>query len=140
MNAKALPWMLLVASCSVAANKPDPAQSKVDLAMAEMGHVSVNESLFVLIEQGTQFETVQFHELLTTELHDLYLTRERAKALKLKKTRKFYVYGNHGIDALIRAIEQHVVADNPTYFSVDLLKDYHRQTGQFHYIARVIEY
>ncbi|MBY5992577.1 hypothetical protein [Ferrimonas balearica] len=115
-------------------------EQKVDEAMSQLVSVAVDDELFAVIEQEGKYERVEYLELVNASLKEIYVSRHQAKEMKLAKVDKYYVYGRKDLDTLIQEIGERVDANQPTYFSVDLYRDYHRDIGLFHYVARITEY
>ncbi|MFV7770068.1 hypothetical protein [Shewanella marisflavi] len=144
---KALLSLTLVAlSTSVFAQDVDRLETK-QLAhdMEQLVTVTEEAELFVTIDEEASFESVKYQGFITEKFSEIYVTREQAKAHKLEKTRKFYVYGKYAygekdIANLEHKIVQRIEQDKPLFFSVDLYRDYHGDSGEFNYVARVIEY
>lgn len=108
--------------------------------MKQLVTVTEEAELFITIDEEASFEMVEYRGFITETYSDIYVTRQQAKADGLEKTAKFYVYGEKDIDELGHKIAERVERERPRFFSVDLFRDYHGDSGEFNYVARVIEY
>ncbi|MFA0234018.1 hypothetical protein AB4482_02615, partial [Vibrio sp. 10N.222.55.C7] len=66
---------------------------------------------------------------------------KEAKERQLQKTTKKYIYSQTGetLESIEQRIAEHIQVDQPRYFSVDVYRNYHGDSGDFNYLARVIE-
>lgn len=108
--------------------------------MEQLVTVTEEAEFFITIDEDASFESVECQGVVTEKFSDIYVTWEQAKAHQLEKTRKFYVYGENDLDNLEQKIAQRIEQDKPLFFSVDLHRDYYGYSGEFNYVARVIEY
>ncbi|WP_428618018.1 hypothetical protein [Shewanella sp.] len=108
--------------------------------MAQLVTLTEETELFITIDEEASFESVEYQGFITEKFSEIYVTRQQAEAHKLEKTGKFYVYGEKDIDSLGHKIAERIEQDRPLFFSVDLFRDYHGDSGDFSYVARVIAY
>ncbi|SHH20366.1 hypothetical protein [Ferrimonas marina] len=134
--------LVLMVSQASAESQQDIDKHKVNEAMSQMirGDVVITEDAFGLVELHPGYQVVDGLVYVSERMSEIYVTRKEAKALKLEKTDKFYLYADDDLEELIQALEQRVNAQQPEYFSVDLHRNFEQQTGAVHYVARVITY
>lgn len=74
------------------------------------------------------------------EMRDIYISKEEAKDLGLKKLRSFRVYSNIDVQQISDTIAKMVHRDDPTFFSVELFENEMGRSDMYEYVAKVTEY
>lgn len=139
---KALLSLALAAiSTSAMAQNVDRLETK-QLAheMEQLVSVTEEAEFSITIDEDASFELIEYKGFIKEMFSEIYVTKEQAKAHQLEKTRKFYVYGEKDIDKLGHKIAERIEQDKPLFFSVDLYRDYHGDSGEFNYVASVTEF
>lgn len=132
---------LMSVAANVSAQTPEVLDVKnVDQTMSQLMMVEQEGEFFVTIDEETSFEEITFSGFVVERYSEIYISRHDAKALQLGQKKKFYVYGEKNLEVLNKKIALRIEQDNPTFFSVDLYRDYHGDSGDFSYVARVMEY
>ena len=139
---KALLSLTLVAlSCSAFAQDIDSLEAKqMAHDMEQLVTVTEEAEFSIMIDEEARLESVKYQGVIIDKFSEIYVTREQAKAHQLEKTLKFYVQGSKDIPSLENKIAQRIEQDKPLFFSVDLYRNYHGDSGDFNYVAHVIEY
>ncbi|MBD1567006.1 hypothetical protein [Vibrio sp. S12_S33] len=132
---------LMSLAANVSAQTPEVLDvQNVDQTMSQLMMVEQEGEFFVTIDEETGFEEITFSGFVAERYSEIYISRHDAKALQLEQKKKFYVYGEKDLEALNKKIALRIDQDNPKFFSVDLYRDYHGDSGDFSYVARVMEY
>ncbi|MDE1317551.1 hypothetical protein L9X50_05930 [Vibrio aestuarianus] len=132
---------LMSLAATVSAQTPEVLDvQNVDQTMSQLMMVEQEGEFFVTIDEETSFEEITFSGFVVERYSEIYISRHDAKALQLEQKKKFYVYGEKDLEALNKKIALRIDQDNPKFFSVDLYRDYHGDSGDFSYVARVMEY
>ncbi|WP_210450003.1 hypothetical protein [Vibrio crassostreae] len=133
---------LLLAATStgvMAQNATSVDQQKVDQDMLQLADVQ-QEAALIMVEEGSDYVAIDYIGQWV-EVNN-YVTHKEAKERQLQKTTKKYIYSQTGetLESIEQRIAEHIQADQPKYFSVDVYRNYHGDSGDFNYLARVIEY
>ncbi|NGZ14663.1 hypothetical protein HGG78_13060 [Vibrio aestuarianus] len=132
---------LMSLAANVSAQTPEVLDvQNVDQTMSQLMVVEQEGEFFVTIDEEASFEEITFSGFVVERYSEIYISRHDANALQLEQKKKFYVYGEKDLEALNQKIALRIDQDNPTFFSVDLYRDYHGDSGDFSYVARVMEY
>ncbi|MEZ8370837.1 hypothetical protein AB6D20_018210 [Vibrio splendidus] len=140
MNNTTLALLLLSMSTSVMAqNLTKAEQHQVDNQMQQMTRVH-EDSAIIMIDENSSYVSIEYVGEWT-EINN-YVSHDEANALQLQKVGKKFVYSQTGdsLEYLEQKLMEHIEKDRPSYFSVDVYRDYHGDSGEFNYLARVIEY
>ena len=140
MNKTALTLLIMAtSSAAVAQNGTSMDQQKVDNDMLQLVDVQQQAAL-VMVEENSDYVAIDYIGLWV-EVNN-YVTHEEAKQRQLQKNTKKYIYSQTGetLESIEQRIAEHIQADQPRYFSVDVYRNYHGDSGDFNYLARVIEY
>ncbi|MGS0693351.1 hypothetical protein [Shewanella sp. 0m-4] len=108
--------------------------------MEQLVSVTEETEFFITIDEDASFELIEYKGFIKEVFSEIYISRQQAQAFNLETAHKFYVYGEKDIDILSRKIADRIDEHSPAFFSVDLYRDYHGDSGDFNYVARVIEY
>ncbi|MEE3877313.1 hypothetical protein [Vibrio sp. YYF0003] len=141
MNKNLLSLVLLTASAGVMAqNGVSLDQQKIDSDMRQLHHIYEKGATFIMIDKDSRYEIVEFFGIWVDRNN--YVSRKDSKVLNLEVVNKQFVYSHTGdtLDSLEEGILEHLDVTLPNYFSVDVYRNYHGNSGQFNYLARVIEY
>ncbi|MEZ9198754.1 hypothetical protein [Shewanella sp. 10N.286.54.B9] len=114
--------------------------TQLEQNMEQLITVKQEGELFVTIDEEASYESIEYKGFLLERFSEIYVSRQQAKEFKLEQASKFYIYGEKDIDTVSRKIEKRINLDTPRFFSVDLYRDYHGQSGEFNFVAKVIEY
>ncbi|WP_372118861.1 hypothetical protein [Vibrio sp. 10N.261.46.E11] len=114
-------------------------QQKVDNDMLQLADVQ-QEAALIMVEEGSDYVAIDYIGQWV-EVNN-YVTHKEAKERQLQKSTKKYIYSKTGetLESIELRIAEHIQADQPKYFSVDVYRNYHGDSGDFNYLARVIEY
>ncbi|KWU02676.1 hypothetical protein GL177_00705 [Vibrio toranzoniae] len=140
MKRTALTLLILATSCAaMAQNVPSMDQQKVDNDMLQMADVQ-QEAALIIVEEGLDYVAIDYIGQWVKVNN--YVTHKEAKQRQLQKSTKKYIYSQTGetLESIEQRIAEHIQADQPKYFSVDVYRNYHGDSGDFNYLARVIEY
>jgi len=98
-------------------------QKKVDSDMQQLSAIKEEGAAFIMIDEDSSYVAVEY-------------------VGKWEKVNKQFVYSKTGetLASLEQKIVDHIQADQPKYFSVDVYRDYHGDSGEFNYLTRVVEY
>ena len=131
--------ILATSSASMAQNATSMDQQKVDNDMLQLADVQ-QESALIMVEENSDYVAIDYIGKWV-EVNN-YVTHKEAKQRQLQKSTKKYIYSQTGetLESIEQRIAEHVQADQPRYFSVDVYRNYHGDSGDFNYLARVIEY
>ncbi|CAK1758777.1 conserved exported hypothetical protein [Vibrio crassostreae] len=131
--------ILATSSAAMAQNATSMDQQKVDNDMLQLTDVQ-QEAALIMVEEGSDYVAIDYIGQWV-EVNN-YVTHKEAKERQLQKTTKKYIYSQTGetLESIEQRIAEHIQADQPKYFSVDVYRNYHGDSGDFNYLARVIEY
>jgi len=133
--------LLIMATSSVvmAQSEISNDQHQVDIDMQQLADVQP-ESALVMIEENTDYVEIDYIGQWV-EVNN-YVTHKEAKQRQLQKTTKKHFYSQTGetLESIEQRVVEHIQAEQPRYFSVDVYRNYHGDSGEFNYLARVIEY
>ncbi|XGB69697.1 hypothetical protein L0992_16775 [Vibrio pomeroyi] len=131
--------ILATSSASMAQNATSMDQQKVDNDMLQLADVQ-QESALIMVEENSDYVAIDYIGKWV-EVNN-YVTHKEAKQRQLQKSTKKYIYSQTGetLESIEQRIAEHIQADQPRYFSVDVYRNYHGDSGDFNYLARVIEY
>ncbi|UYI49519.1 hypothetical protein OFO16_15960 [Vibrio natriegens] len=115
-------------------------QQKVDSDMHQRQQVHEEGAAFIMLDADSSYEIIEYVGLWVEENN--YISHDEAKKRNLEKINKQFVYSQTGdsLENLEEQVIEHVNLVQPAYFSVDIYRDYHGNSGEFNYLARVIEY
>jgi hypothetical protein len=115
-------------------------QKKVDSDMQQLAAIKEEGAAFIMIDESSSYVAVEY--IGKWEEINNYVSHKQAKQRKLEKVNKQFVYSKTGetLASLEQKIVDHIQADQPKYFSVDVYRNYHGNSGEFNYLARVVEY
>lgn len=115
-------------------------QQKVDSGMQQLSAIKEEGAAFIMIDEDSSYVAIEY--VGKWEEINNYVSYKEAKQRKLEKVNKRFVYSQTGesLASLEQKIVDHIQADQPKYFSVDVYRDYHGASGEFNYLARVVEY
>lgn len=111
---------------------------QLDQAMSNLVVVDGQVDMFADIHQDENYANIEY--VVHEDYSEMYITHEQAKKSNLEKLKKFYVYGHEDLDVVMNKIAKHLDEDKPTYFTVDLYRNYLGDSGDFKFVAKVIEY
>ena len=132
--------MLSILSTSVLANTLKEDRAQLDQEMATL-QTPIAEQGFIQVDFDSTYEVVEYSGYVVDLYAETYITHHQAKKMGLEKTNKFFVYNNNDeLDTVSEQIAKKIDVDQPDYFSVQLYKDFLGNTGEFRYVAQVIEY
>ncbi|WP_286300814.1 hypothetical protein [Vibrio apostichopi] len=140
MRKTALALLLMATSTSVMAqNATTMDQQKVDNDMRQLTDVQ-QEAALIMVEGNSDYVAIDYIGQWIKVNN--YVSHKEAKERQLEKTTKKYIYSQTGetLESIEQRIVDHIQADQPRYFSVDVYRNYHGDSGDFNYLARVIEY
>lgn len=133
--------LLIMATSSVvmAQSEISNDQLQVDIDMQQLADVQP-ESELVMIEENTDYIEIDYIGQWVDVNN--YVTHKEAKQRQLQKNTKKHFYSQTGetLESIEQRVVEHVQAEQPRYFSVDVYRNYHGDSGEFNYLARVIEY
>ena len=131
--------ILATSSVAMAQNATSMDQQKVDNDMLQMADVQ-QEAALIMVDEGSDYVAIDYIGQWV-EVNN-YVTHKEAKERQLQKSTKKYIYSQTGetLESIEQRIAEHIQADQPKYFSVDVYRNYHGDSGDFNYLARVIEY
>ncbi|CAK2500897.1 conserved exported hypothetical protein [Vibrio crassostreae] len=131
--------ILATSSVAMAQNATSMDQQKVAQDMLQLADVQ-QEAALIMVEEGSDYVAIDYIGQWV-EVNN-YVTHKEAKERQLQKTTKKYIYSQTGetLESIEQRIAEHIQADQPKYFSVDVYRNYHGDSGDFNYLARVIEY
>ncbi|MCG9640193.1 hypothetical protein L1D22_09805 [Vibrio sp. Isolate34] len=131
--------ILATSSVAMAQNATSMDQQKVDNDMLQLADVQ-QEAALIMVEEGSDYVAIDYIGQWV-EVNN-YVTHKEAKERQLQKSTKKYIYSQTGetLESIEQRIAEHIQADQPKYFSVDVYRNYHGDSGDFNYLARVIEY
>ncbi|EMD1212590.1 hypothetical protein VQD75_003594 [Vibrio alginolyticus] len=141
MKKAVLTLMMLTASATAFAQSGAHLdQQKVDSDMQQLSAIKEEGAAFIMIDENLSYVAVEF--VGKWEEINNYVSHKEAKKRKLEKVNKQFVYSQVGetLESLEQKVVDHIYADQPKYFSVDVYRDYHGDSGEFNYLARVVEY
>ncbi|CDU02255.1 conserved exported hypothetical protein [Vibrio coralliirubri] len=140
MNKTALTLLIMAtSSAAMAQNVTSMEQQKVDNDMLQLADVQQEAALF-MVEENSDYVAIDYIGQWVDVNN--YVTHKEAKERQLQKTTKKYIYSQTGetLESIEQRIAEHIQVDQPRYFSVDVYRNYHGDSGDFNYLARVIEY
>ncbi|OEF91296.1 hypothetical protein [Vibrio splendidus] len=140
MKKTALTLLIIATSgAAMAQNTSSMEQQKVNNDMLQLVDVQ-QEAALVMVEETSDYVTIDYIGQWV-EVNN-YITHKEAKQRQLQKGSKKYIYSQTGetLESIEQRIAEHIQADQPRYFSVDIYRNYHGDSGDFNYLARVIEY
>ena len=140
MKKTALTLLIIATSGAVMAqNTSSMEQQKVNNDMLQLVDVQ-QEAALVMVEETSDYVTIDYIGQWV-EVNN-YITHKEAKQRQLQKGSKKCIYSQTGetLESIEQRIAEHIQADQPRYFSVDIYRNYHGDSGDFNYLARVIEY
>jgi len=141
MKKQLITLTLLALAANVSANTLEQHEAaQVDQEMEQLVSVTEETEFFITLDEDASFELIEYKGFIKEMFSEIYINRHQALDLQLEKASKFYVYGETDIDVLSRKIADRIEQDKPVFFSVDLYRDYHGDSGDFNFVARVIEY
>lgn len=111
---------------------------QLEQTMSHLVVVDGQADMFADIHKDENYANIEY--VVHEKYSEMYITHEQAKNSNLEKTKKFYVYGHEDLDVVMDKIAKHLDEDKPTYFTVDLYRNYLGQSGDFKFVAKVIEY
>ena len=131
--------ILATSSVAMAQNATSMDQQKVDNDMLQLADVQ-QEAALIMVDEGSDYVAIDYIGQWV-EVNN-YVTHKEAKERQLQKSTKKYIYSQTGetLESIEQRIAEHIQADQPKYFSVDVYRNYHGDSGDFNYLARVIEY
>ncbi|CAK1772446.1 DUF3316 domain-containing protein [Vibrio crassostreae] len=131
--------ILATSSAAMAQNATSMDQQKVDNDMLQLADVQ-QEAALIMVEENSDYVAIDYIGKWV-EVNN-YVTHKEAKQRQLQKSTKKYIYSQTGetLESIEQRIAEHIQADQPRYFSVDVYRNYHGDSGDFNYLARVIEY
>lgn len=131
--------ILATSSAAMAQNATSMDQKKVDNDMLQLADVQ-QEAALIMVEENSDYVAIDYIGKWV-EVNN-YVTHKEAKQRQLQKSTKKYIYSQTGetLESIEQRIAEHIQADQPRYFSVDVYRNYHGDSGDFNYLARVIEY
>ena len=131
--------ILATSSAAIAQNATSMDQQKVDNDMLQLADVQ-QEAALIMVEENSDYVAIDYIGKWV-EVNN-YVTHKEAKQRQLQKSTKKYIYSQTGetLESIEQRISEHIQADQPRYFSVDVYRNYHGDSGDFNYLARVIEY
>ncbi|MGZ9897056.1 hypothetical protein [Shewanella gaetbuli] len=135
---KSILALMMVSACfsTVANATPSEYQQEIDLDMAQL--TQVDTEVFV-VEEVDQ-DHVQLSAHVETEFSEVYISKQQAHELGLEKSMHFHVGGKANIVSLAEAIALKIRQDDPTFFSVEMYRQYNRVNDTHIFAAKVIEY
>ncbi|MCL1143720.1 hypothetical protein [Shewanella gaetbuli] len=135
---KSILALMMVSACfsTVANANPSEYQQEIDLDMAQL--TQVDAQVFV-VEEVDQ-DHVQLSAHVETEFSEVYISKQQAHELGLEKSAHFHVGGKANIVSLAEAIALKIRQDDPTFFSVEMYRQYNRVNDTHIFAAKVIEY
>ncbi|MCL1068628.1 hypothetical protein L2735_17800 [Shewanella olleyana] len=104
-----------------------------------MDELVVAETSRLMIEEGDAYHT-EFISIVATQFSEIYITEAQAEELSLQKSKHFYLSAEHDLETLTQVISNKIEADEPTYFSVSLFREYNRNNGGYQFGAKITEY
>ncbi len=130
--------LMTTSTCVMAQNATLMEQQKVDNDMLQLD--VQQEAALVMVEENSDYVAIDYIGLWV-EVNN-YVTHKEAKQRQLQKNTKKYIYSQTGetLESIEQRIAEHIQADQPRYFSVDVYRNYHGDSGDFNYLARIIEY
>ncbi|MEZ9701613.1 hypothetical protein AB4455_03315 [Vibrio sp. 10N.261.46.E12] len=140
MKKTALTLLIIATSgAAMAQNTSSMDQQKVNNDMLQLVDVQ-QEAALVMVEETSDYVTIDYIGQWV-EVNN-YVTHKEAKQRQLQKASKKYIYSQTGetLESIEQRVAEHIQADQPRYFSVDVYRNYHGDSGDFNYLARVIEY
>lgn len=131
--------ILATSSAAMAQNATSMDQKKVDNDMLQLADVQ-QEAALIMVEENSDYVAIDYIGKWV-EVNN-YVTHKEAKQRQLQNSTKKYIYSQTGetLESIEQRIAEHIQADQPRYFSVDVYRNYHGDSGDFNYLARVIEY
>ena len=95
---------------------------------------------FITIDEEASFESIEYTGFIIDMFSEIYITKHQAEERNLEQAQQFHIYGETDLEVVSQRIAAQIDQDNPTFFSIDLYRDYHGTSGQFTYVAKVVEY
>ncbi|EGR0803863.1 hypothetical protein EX462_19635 [Vibrio alginolyticus] len=139
MKKAVLTLMMLTASATAFAQSGAHLdQQNVDSDMQQLSAIKEEGAAFIMIDENSSYVAVEY--VGKWEEINNYVSHKEAKQRKLEKVNKQFVYSQTGETLTSLEHVDHIQADQPKYFSVDVYRDYHGDSGEFNYLARVVEY
>lgn len=132
--------MMAASAGAMAQNSVVPEQQKIDSDMQQLQMVHEEGAAFIMIDADSSYEIVEYVGVWVEESN--YVSREDVKKRNLETINKHFVYAKTGesLEQLETNVIEHLNTMNSAYFGVDVYRDYHGNSGEFNYLARVIEY
>ncbi|WP_299688179.1 hypothetical protein [uncultured Vibrio sp.] len=114
-------------------------QQQVDAQMQQMER-GQEEVAVIMIDENSSYATVEFVGKWVAS--EQYVSHKEAKKMQLQQVNKHFVYAKTGesLESLEQTMMARIAEDSPRYFSVDVYRDYHGDSGDFNYLARIVEY
>ncbi|MBM4867298.1 hypothetical protein HYO49_12185 [Vibrio parahaemolyticus] len=115
-------------------------QKKVDSDMGQLQFVHEEGAAFIMIDADSSYEMIEYVGIWVEENN--YVSNDEAKKRNLEKLNKQFVYAKTGesLEQLEAKVIELLNTFNSPYFGVDVYRDYHGDSGEFNYLARIIEY
>ncbi|EGQ8523776.1 TPA: hypothetical protein NKA88_004934 [Vibrio parahaemolyticus] len=115
-------------------------QKKVDSDMGQLQFVHEEGAAFIMIDADSSYEMIEYVSIWVEENN--YVSNDEAKKRNLEKLNKQFVYAKTGesLEQLEAKVIELLNTVNSPYFGVDVYRDYHGDSGEFNYLARIIEY
>ncbi|QIA65695.1 hypothetical protein GT360_19420 [Vibrio astriarenae] len=132
--------LALVATGAMAHSKVDPEIQDVYNDLAQLATVQEQGEAVMTVDQDFNLEKVDYVGFLTEK--EVFITKKEAKENGLGKVKHHYITTTPGEDLgdLEVKLMTYIETDQPNYFSVDIFRNYHGDSGNFNYIAKVVEY
>ncbi|MDR9829966.1 hypothetical protein RCJ22_30775 [Vibrio sp. FNV 38] len=108
--------------------------------LSQLAVVQEQVHLHTSVDQEFNIERVEYVGFLTEK--EIFITQKEAKENGLGKVKKHYITSMPGEDLgdLEVKLINYLDAETPDYFSVDIFRNYHGDSGNFNYIAKVVQY
>ena len=132
---------LLALSANVSANEThNQDMQQVESKMEQLVTVTEASDFFITIDEEASFESIEYTGFIIVMFSEIYITKHQAEERNLEQAQQFHIYGETDLEVVSQRIAAQIDQDNPTFFSIDLYRDYHGTSGQFTYVAKVVEY
>jgi hypothetical protein len=132
---------LLTLATATNVSAETPQVSDVQQLNEVMSSLEVTEGqmeVFADIHNDENYAHIQY--VVHKDYSEIYVTPADAKKMELEKVNSFYVYGHEDLDVVMAKIASRIDQDKPTFFSVDLYRNYLGHSGNFKFVAEVVEY
>ncbi|MDN2482850.1 hypothetical protein [Vibrio agarivorans] len=132
--------LALVATGAMAHSTVDPEIQDVYNDLAELATVQEQGQAHMMVDENFNLEKVEYVGFLTEK--EIFITKKEAKEAGLGKVKKHFITTTPGEDLADLEVKliDYIDADEPTYFTVNIFRNYHGDSGNFNYIAQVVEY